>query len=84
MGTNDIELRTRFEQSAGAIAAVGAVCVLTVAPLYLFTGSPESYYLGVPLWGWLSVAIYYVMLVLVVFTVRTTGIVGASAEATTE
>lgn len=78
MVPNNTELRTRFEQSAGVIAAVVTVGVLTVAPLYLFTGSPASYYFGVPLWGWLSVAIYYVMLALVVFATRSTGIVESS------
>lgn len=84
MVPNDTGLRTRFEQSAGAIAAAVTVGLLTVAPLYLFTGSPESYHFGVPLWGWLSVAIYYVMLALVVFVTRTTGIVESSAEVLAE
>ena len=67
-----------IDWNARGIAALVGLAVLAVAPLYLLSGDAAPFYLGVPWWAWLLVAIHYVMLGLVVVAVRQLGVVEAS------
>lgn len=60
-----------FTGKAGALLVV--LLVLTVAPLYTFTGQPAGFALGVPVWGWLLFGVHFLMLGVVLLLVRELG-----------
>lgn len=63
--------------TAGALLLI--LLVLAVAPLYVFTGQPAGFVLGVPVWGWLLFAVHFLMLGTVALLVRELGSVESLA-----
>lgn len=62
-----------IELTGTVVALLLALLVLTVAPLYVFTGQPTGFVLGVPVWGWLLFAVHFVMLGLAALLIRELG-----------
>lgn len=66
-------MQQQIEFSGKTVAILLALLILTVAPLYVFTGQPTGFVLGVPVWSWLLFVVHFAMLGLVALLVRELG-----------